>query len=120
MTKEQRKTNHLEETYIVGSPDRYTRYSTKDGSVVLDIPPYKSKSKTPTPETRTATEGTTPAKLDISFTGEGLNWEGIFYNNKYSNYQPSAGMPHSNLSNSEISQAVGQLGLFDFTEETAT
>ncbi len=124
MAKEQRKTNHSETTYIVGSPDRHTTYLIKDGSVVLDKLPQASKPKEPEPEPRALPEGATPP-MDIPtpnryvpLTGEKLNWGGVFYNDTPIDYQLPI-RQITPLNENEISQAVGLLGLGD-TEDAST
>ena len=113
MKKEQKKTNVLEETYIVGSPCKHTRYSIKDGSIVHCIPPHDPKTKTRTSESRIApedstpqTEGSTPPidipippDSDITITGE------------WSSY-----LTNTNPSDNAISSEVGLLGVFCFVE----
>ncbi|MEM6338844.1 MAG: hypothetical protein AAF673_02830 [Pseudomonadota bacterium] len=113
MKKEQKETNALEETYIVGSPCKHTRYSIKDGSIVHSILPYDPKTKTPTSESRIAledstppTEGSTPPidipippDSDITVTGE------------WSSY-----LTNTNSSDNAISPEVEWLGVLGFVE----
>lgn len=120
MAKQQEETNHSETTYIIGSPDRYTTYLIEDGSVVLTTIPQASKPKEPEAEPRNLPEGATkpipiPIPKHISLTGEGLGWGGVFYSDTPVDYQlPTRQI--TPLSENEISQAVGLLGLGDDIE----